>query len=95
MKLEQYQDVTGGLDGGTWVKINELYDNGNNFGVGGVLCNTSLNLAINPAMELTNAPDRYGSESHKPNLSVYFRSDKVNTNGLWYKWGSVREIKAG
>lgn len=90
VKLENYMDTTDGLDGGDWQKVNEWTDNGSNLGVGGIACKTG----IDPAALLTAAPSRTGSESGKPNLTVYFRSDGVNSNGLLYKNGSVREISA-
>lgn len=89
IKLELWMDTTDGLNGGNWIKIDEFIDNGNNFGKGSSGCKPN----ISPYALLNNSDKRSGSETGKPNLAVYFRSDDVGKDGLWYKKASIREIK--
>lgn len=90
VKLEIWLDETGGVDGGTWLKVNEMIDSGSEF----VKARTvkPCKSGVNPSAILTNVSFREGSESGEPNLSTYFRSDNVGQSGLLYKWGSIREI---
>ena len=78
VKLESWLDLTDGANGGSWTKVNEFEDTGSNFAVGGAACKSG----INPALRLTNSDARPGSESGKPNITVYCRTDNVAANGM-------------
>ncbi|WP_200938262.1 hypothetical protein [Aeromicrobium sp. Root472D3] len=84
--LQLWLDRADGRGGGDWRLIDSVTDDGHLFG--DVPCATG----IDPSMELRGGSSRPGSESGRPNVSVYFRGDGIGDGGLAYKWGSVREI---
>jgi len=89
VRQELWIDEAEARNGGDWRLLNFLEDDGHAFGDPGRPCRAE----VSPALVLSGSGERAGSESGKPNISVYFRSDEVGSEGLWYKWGSVREIE--
>ncbi|WP_148699451.1 hypothetical protein [Candidatus Nitrososphaera evergladensis] len=85
VKLELYRDMTGGLNGGRWEKMTEFIDNGTNFGVGMEPCKS----LVNPALPLVHSLVDASSESKKPMLSVYIRSEFATVG---FSNFSIREI---
>lgn len=85
VKLEIWADKNAIND---WQKITEYVDTGVNFGVANDPCKPG----VNPALALTTSNNRPGSETGRPNVSIYFRCDNVHQDGLLYKWASIRTI---
>lgn len=90
VRQELWLDESDGAGGGQWRKVNAVEDDGATFGAGAGSCSAS----VPASLPLTRARERPGSESGKPNITVYFRSDGVAPDGLEYKWASIREIVA-
>lgn len=88
VKLELWIDLAEGRNGGKWIRINQLVDTGSVFG------DEPCAPGVDPRMPLRKGSLREGSESGKPNISVYFRTDGLRDRGLVYKWGSIRDITA-
>jgi hypothetical protein len=87
---ELWIDLTGGQAGGAWKLVGVHEDHaGDGFGEREEPCADG----IDPALPMTAGP-RDGSESGLPNLSILFRADDINFNGLEYRAASVREIVA-
>lgn len=89
VRQELWIDERGGEGGGEWRLLNSFEDDGKSYGATTQACDAGTPSTL----PLSRAAARAGSESGKPNISVYFRSDQVGPGGLWYKWGSVREIE--
>jgi hypothetical protein len=88
VRQELWMDARAGVAGGDWVLLATLEEAGRCFAAGSPACREG----VSAALALQAGPERAGSESGKPNISVYFRSDGVGPAGLVYKWGSIREI---
>lgn len=89
VKLEIWQDLTDGANGGTWTKIWEFTDNGGNLG-GSTACKASQT----GYEKLTSTGSRTDSESGYGNLSVYLRNTGKTGTGVIFKYKkfSIREI---
>lgn len=88
VRQELWLDEAGGAAGGHFRLLNAIEDDGTGFGASACHPGTPAELPLRAE------PARAGSESGKPNITVYFRSDEVGADGLLYRWASVREIAA-
>jgi hypothetical protein len=97
VRLELWLDDTDGAAGGSWDRVLAFVDDGGSLGKNGDCdghaCDPCAK-GVDPALPLTASDDRTGSETHRPNVTVYFRSDGVGPGGLLFKKMSVREIPA-
>jgi len=87
VRQELWLDEVDGAAGGQFRLLNALDDDGTSFGA------SPCQPGLSPYLPLRAEALRAGSESGKPNITVYFRSDEVGPEGLIYKWASVREIE--
>jgi hypothetical protein len=86
VKLELWADR---FEDGNWTKVNEVIDDG----TGSVFSHPdACHVGVDPNLQLTASDTRSGSETGHPNRAVFFRDDDANTNGIWYKNASIREI---
>lgn len=97
VNMQIWRDQSDGFAGGNWVKVHDVTDNGTNFLWSDSANNTGVlvdpcKVGVDPGLMLTASNSRPGSETGRPNISIYFRSDGISTDGLWYKKASIREI---
>nr|WP_294804964.1 hypothetical protein [uncultured Nitrososphaera sp.] len=85
VKLELYRDMTFGANGGKWENMTEFVDDGTNFGVGMEPCKS----LVDPALQLIHSYVDASSESKKPMLSVYIRSEFAT---MGFSNFTIREI---
>ena len=97
VNMQIWRDQNDGLGGGNWVKVHDVTDNGTNFLWSDSVNNTGVLVdackpGIDPGLMYTASNNRPGSETGRPNIAIYMRSDGVGTDGLWYKKASIREV---
>jgi hypothetical protein len=85
VQLEQWIDKN---NDGNWVQISSFFDNGTNLGMETGI-DSSCKTGVDPKLQLTHENAIIDSETGKPSLAVYFRTDGQRMS---YKDVSVREI---